>query len=215
MLKFSLITTIAYFAIFSIFALGSVKRQERDNPDPNKVYVRDIKYNGDGCPAKSVTEILSRDATVFTLIFNKYIAQYGPNIKPVENRKFCQLSIDLHVPQGWQYSVASAIYRGYARMDRGVHGAQSSTYYFSGSAPQYTVRSGFNGPYDKNYLIEDKIPFESTVWSSCNATRNVNINTNIRITADSSASKTATGLLTTDTIDGKIQQIYHLRWRKC
>ncbi|KAL1914366.1 uncharacterized protein VTP21DRAFT_8946 [Calcarisporiella thermophila] len=215
-MKYTLLATLAILAASAVSALPNVKRQEdADSPDPNQVYVRDIKYNGSGCPDKSVTQVLSRDAKVFTLIFSQYIAQYGPNINPVENRKFCQISIDLHVPLGWQYSVASAIYRGYARMDKGVHGIQSSTYYFSGSAPQYTVRSGFDGPYDRNYLIEDEVPFESTVWSSCNATRNVNINTNIRITADSDAPKTSTGLLTTDTIDGKIQQIYQFQWKKC
>ncbi|KAL1914630.1 uncharacterized protein VTP21DRAFT_8041 [Calcarisporiella thermophila] len=208
-MKFTLFATLALFAATAVTASTITKRQdEAENPDPNKVYVRDIKYNGSGCPPKSVTEVLSRDATVFTLIFSEYIAQYGPDIRPVENRKFCQLSIDLHVPLGWQYSVASAIYRGYARMDKGVHGIQSSTYYFSGSAPQYTVRSGFDGPYDQNYLIVDEIPIESTVWSSCNATRNVNINTNIRISADSNAPKDADLPIPMEKVLNKLLQRY-------
>lgn len=68
----------------------------------------------------------------FTLVFDKYQAQVGPNTMASDARRFCQLNIDLRYPSGYQYSVLKTIYRGYAGLDKGVTGTQGATYYFSG-----------------------------------------------------------------------------------
>ena len=49
-----------------------------------------------------------------------------------ENRKNCQLNIDLEYPSGFQYSVFSQVYRGYVELDANVTALQQATYYFSG-----------------------------------------------------------------------------------
>lgn len=71
-----------------------------------------------------------------TLIFDSYVASQGKGVLVTENRKNCQLNIDLLYPPGFQYSVFSADYRGYAALDKGVTGTQKSTYYFSGQTAQ-------------------------------------------------------------------------------
>ena len=68
----------------------------------------------------------------FTLIFDSYIATLGPTVAIAQNRKNCQLNIDLQYPSGFQYSVFNAIYRGYVQLDKLVTGVQKTTYYFSG-----------------------------------------------------------------------------------
>ena len=54
-----------------------------------------------------------------TLIFDSYVADQGKDIPVTENRKNCQLNIDLLYPPGFQYSVFSADYRGYVALDKG------------------------------------------------------------------------------------------------
>lgn len=71
-----------------------------------------------------------------TLIFDQYVASQGKGISVTESRKNCQLNIALLYPSGFQYSVFSADYRGYAALDKGVNGTQKSTYYFSGQTAQ-------------------------------------------------------------------------------
>jgi hypothetical protein len=66
------------------------------------------------------------------LIFDSYVASIGPGVAATENRKNCQLNIDLQYPGGFQYSVFSTQYRGYAALDANVTGTQKSTYYFTG-----------------------------------------------------------------------------------
>jgi hypothetical protein len=79
---------------------------------------------------------ISADRTTMTLIFDAYIASFGPDVKQTENRKNCQLNVDIQYPGGFQYSILSADYRGYASIQKGINGTLKSTYYFSGQTAQ-------------------------------------------------------------------------------
>jgi len=68
----------------------------------------------------------------FTLLFDSFVAQIGPNTSPTDWRKFCQLLVELHYPQGFQYSIIQTEYRGYVGIDAGVTATQEAIYYFSG-----------------------------------------------------------------------------------
>src|SRR4051812_38006942 len=74
---------------------------------------KQVTYGGTGCPQGSVGSVISQDRTTMTLIFDQYVASIGPGIPVTENRKNCQLNIDLIYPGGFQYSIFSADYRGY------------------------------------------------------------------------------------------------------
>jgi hypothetical protein len=109
-------------------------------PNPTDVQIESFVYGGTGCPSNTVSSVLSDDRTIMTLIFDQYVAQIGPGVSVTENRKNCQLNIDLRYPGGFQYSVFSADYRGYAYLDPGVTGVQKSIYYFSGQTAQVRNR---------------------------------------------------------------------------
>eukprot|EP01126_Amoeba_proteus_P038757 TRINITY_DN4055_c0_g1_i7.p1 TRINITY_DN4055_c0_g1~~TRINITY_DN4055_c0_g1_i7.p1 ORF type:complete len:148 (+),score=18.76 TRINITY_DN4055_c0_g1_i7:181-624(+) len=83
----------------------------RSGPDPRLVTISGIQYAGSGCPAGSVAQVIDPSRTVFTLIFDRFIAQDGPNVDYSETTKNCQINVDLRVPQGWQYSIVSVDYR--------------------------------------------------------------------------------------------------------
>ncbi|KAH6665553.1 hypothetical protein B0J14DRAFT_457786, partial [Halenospora varia] len=172
-----------------------------DAPDANQVTINSITTSGTGCPQGSVGKFLSADRQTFTLIFDSFVAQVGPGTAATDARKFCQINLDLHYPQGFQYSILKTIYRGYAQLDAGVSGSQSATYYFSGQSAQCSTTSNFKGPTAKNYAIEDNVAVTSTVWSPCGANLPINIKSQIALTTSSS---TAKGLLTTDSADGTV-----------
>jgi hypothetical protein len=89
-----------------------------------------------GCKANSVAGAISNDLTTITLLYDSFIAQAGSGIQPAEGRKNCQLNLQLLLPQGWQFSVFKADYRGYAFLQKGDKGVVKSTYYFSGDSTQ-------------------------------------------------------------------------------
>jgi hypothetical protein len=121
----------------AIIASASAAPTERDvGPDPSQVTFDTVSYAGTGCPAGSVSNIASADRTVLTSIFDQFVAAVGPAIPVTSNRKNCQMSLRIHYPGGFQFSIFSADYRGFAQLDPGVEGLQKSTYYFSGEIPQ-------------------------------------------------------------------------------
>jgi len=181
-------------------------------PNPTTVRIRGVTYGGSGCPQGSVAQFISADATTVTLIFDSYIAQLGKGIAPAQNRKNCQINFDLIYPSGFQYSVFSADYRGYANLEKGVTGQVKSTYYFSGSANQASDTATFTGPLNGDYLKQDSVDQVTVVWSPCGAEGALNINSQIRLTTTNNS---ANGLLTTDSLDAKFTQILHLNWQTC
>ena len=113
---------------------------ERDAPSGHDVQIKGLAYGGSGCPAGSVDSSLSTDLTTLTIIYDQFQAQAGPNIQPKDYRKNCQLNVKLQFPQGWQFSVFKADYRGYANLPKGDTGSVNANYYFSGSTQQVCLR---------------------------------------------------------------------------
>jgi hypothetical protein len=110
---------------------------ERDAPSGHEVQISGFTYNGAGCPRNTVSSVLSDDLTTMTLIYgDAFTAQAGKGIEPKERLKNCQVNVKLHFPQGWQFSVFKADYRGHATLPRGASGSCKATYYFSGDSHQ-------------------------------------------------------------------------------
>jgi len=181
-------------------------------PDPTQVQIKGITYGGNGCPKGSMSYQISQDRTIVTLLFDSYIASVGPGIALTESRKNCQLNVDITYPGGFQYSILSADYRGYAALQSGVQGTLKSTYYFSGQTAQTSTTYIFKGPLTGDYLKHDEADSTSVVWSPCGAEGMLNINSQVRL---ESSNTSATGLLTTDSTDLKFTQIVYVAWQKC
>ncbi|KAF2638829.1 hypothetical protein P280DRAFT_63319 [Massarina eburnea CBS 473.64] len=181
-------------------------------PPAGQVTIRGVTYGGTGCPQGSMSSQISADRTTMTLIFDAYIASIGPGVAVTESRKNCQLNVDIQYPGGFQYSVLSADYRGYAAIQKGVTGTLKSTYYFSGQTDQSSTEYTFTGPVTGDYLKHDQANSTSVVWSPCGATGMLNINSQIRLASSASAS---TGLLTTDSTDLKFTQVVYVQWQSC
>jgi len=183
-----------------------------DAPPVGSVKIRGVSYGGTGCPQGTMSSQISADRSVVTLIFDSYIASIGPGISVTEQRKNCQLNVDLEYPGGFQYSILSADYRGYSSIQKGVTGTLKSTYYFSGQTAQTSTEYSFVGPVTGDYLKHDEADSTSIVWSPCGAAGMLNINSQVRLTSSNSS---ATGLLTTDSTDLKFTQVVYVQWQKC
>lgn len=128
-----------YFSTLIVLAaatLGLATPTPPPGPNPNDIYIKKFTYAGSGCPAGSVANATDTSKQVLTLLYDDYIASIGPGTVPSDRRKNCQLNLDIHYPNGWQYSLFTADYRGFGDLDKGVTGNQVSTYYFSGEQAQ-------------------------------------------------------------------------------
>ncbi|KAK4654044.1 hypothetical protein QC762_400620 [Podospora pseudocomata] len=183
-----------------------------DTPSGHEVSIVGLAFAGSGCPAGTVSGQLSSDLTTITLLYANFVAQAGQGISASNYRKNCQLNVKIKYPQGYQFSVFKADYRGYAQIPAGDTGTCKATYYFSGDSKQITSTLTLKGPYDDNYLKTDTFGVESTVWSPCGLEGLLNINSEVRL-SPMDAVKPA--LLTVDSTDLKFVQKHYLQWQKC
>ncbi|KAF2458412.1 hypothetical protein BDY21DRAFT_385436 [Lineolata rhizophorae] len=203
---------LAIFPALIAASPAALDTQTFTPPDPSTVQIMDVAYGGSGCPQGTVGTAISEDRTTMTLIFDEYVASLSPQTPVTENRKNCQINVELQYPGGFQYSVFSADYRGYAAVDQGVTGTIRSTYYFSGQTAQCSTEAVFEGPMDGDYLKHDEADNASIVWSPCGESGMLNINSQVRLTT---SDRSKSGLLTTDSLDAKFTQEIYVQWREC
>lgn len=180
---------------------------------PGDFTIRSIVHAGTGCPAGSVAQNISPDGDAFTLLFDNFIAEVGPGISAREMRKNCQVLLDFDYPQGYQFALVDLQVRGFVSLDYNVNGLQKTSFYYQGQAQTGSVELPFVGEVDEDYISEATIPYSNQMWSPCNAKRPLNINTEVRI--NNSRNRRGTGLMTVDSVDGVVQHIYGIAWRRC
>ncbi|KAE8454279.1 hypothetical protein EG329_005204 [Mollisiaceae sp. DMI_Dod_QoI] len=204
-------TLIALTLAVAAFAAPTVDLSS-SSPPAGQVSIRGIVYGGTGCPQGSLGTFISDDRQTFTLIFDNFVASIGPGVAVTESRKNCQINLDLQYPSGFQYSIFNTVYRGYVGIDSGVTARQQSTFYFSGQSAQCSTGTNFKGPRSGDYAVTDSLPLTSTVWSPCGASSALNINSEVRLSSSNSG---ATGQITDDSTDGKIEFVVGVQWQQC
>lgn len=182
----------------------------------SQVFIRSLNFNGTGCdPLSARGQLYDTDRNglpeQFEIIFSQYIAQQGPNIAPIQRRKNCNITVQLHLPVGYQYSVTEVRYLGFADLPAGVNGRQRSSYEFPFSTNPVTFESIVLGPYNQNYDRTDRISAGTEIWSPCGTEAPLNIRTEVRLEGNS----VLPAAISTDQIDGFVRQIYGLNWRPC
>ncbi|KAF8455566.1 hypothetical protein BGX38DRAFT_1062338, partial [Terfezia claveryi] len=193
--------------------------EPQEHPDWSKVFIRNAQYFGSGCPWGTVNPTLAPDGSYLNLAFSQYEAQVYPGSKPSESHKNCQLSFELHFPQGWAVTLFDTTFTGFVKLDRRVSALQTATYHFGGH-PKDTATfkcpkpSGWTGPLTQSYSCTDELAIESFVWSSCKGTfETLFINTSIDV--NNSKNRKGSGFINTETAEAVVSHVYSCRWRRC
>ncbi|KAK1231221.1 hypothetical protein PQX77_005666 [Marasmius sp. AFHP31] len=181
---------------------------------PPNFNITSLGLNGSGCPPGSAFYILNNERTAVTITFSAYEASAGPDIPISNNRKNCQVSLNVHVPQGFSFAIVNVDYRGFYQLDNKVKATRSSLYYFQGQLVQAESGSTLNGPVaGKNYVYRDEFNLTPTIYSPCGEDTILNINSQVRV--DNSANKNGYGFITDDSIDASIKQTFNFQWLQC
>jgi len=202
-------------AFFAAAALAS-PIQSDDKPPSDSVRINGVTANGSGCPSGSVTANFNPDRTILSLLFQKYEATIGSGAKDRRDaRKQCTVILNMHYPEGFQYSVGTFITRGYADIDAGITGEVVSNYYFAGYAEDVQSKVTVQGPNHGGYTKSDKMDIKSLIWSPCGRDQSATIKTEVRLISNTN-NQNAGGLLTVDSIDTRVEQKmqYQLSWRR-
>jgi hypothetical protein len=139
-----------------------------------------VTANGSGCPSSGATA-QALDSSSFTVDTASFYAWSGDSAPTTDFRKNCQIALQITQPAGWTYAVESADYSGYALLGDDVTGLQAAHYYFQGSSDTASASHSFAGPFAGSWNTSDAP--DSQVFAPCDAERNLNINTEVRVTA--------------------------------
>jgi hypothetical protein len=145
----------------------------------------------------------------------------------------------MHYPNGYQYSIITTNFRGYANLNNVTNGYQKSTYSFSGGVspepsssaglmscgqPQNflmltlhgktettsaSAQANIKGPVVGDYEVTTYLDVQSQIYSSCGTDIALNINNEVSLTGSGE------GEITEDTVDQKITFVAGVQWQKC
>ncbi|MEG3633640.1 DUF4360 domain-containing protein [Micromonospora palythoicola] len=183
-----------------------------DDPPTDKVVIDLVAMAGSGCRPGTADVAVSPDNTAFTTIYSDYLVQAGPGIPVTDGRRNCQLNVLVHAPAGYTFAIVKVDYRGYGLLNPGAVASARANYYFQGMTQSTFSNHPIPAPLDDNWMVTDEVPIASVVWHPCGELRNLNINTELRLSRGRS---TDTNFLTMDSTDGSIQTMYHLAWQPC
>ncbi|MFC7528252.1 DUF4360 domain-containing protein [Actinoplanes sp. GCM10030250] len=185
-------------------------------PVPDDMMIIDVvKANGSGCPDESAAITVADDNKAFTVTYSEYTAQVGPKSGPLDFRKNCQLALDIKVPSGFTFAVATADYRGFASLRGGSWAEQNASYYFQGYSQTTRTKHTFKGPLEDNWQRTDQVGIASLNFLKCGDRRFLNINTELRVNRGSSDSTKYTSFISMDSTDASINTVYRVVWKKC
>lgn len=180
-----------------------------DVPDAN-ITVEVVAANGSGCAPGTATVTANADKTGFRIRYRDFVAQVGGGADATDRRKNCQVGVVVTAPAGWTFAIAEANYRGRARLSAGATGLQRTSYYWQGSAATSRTEDTLTGPYYGYFDTEDVAPV--LIYVPCEEQRVLNINTELRVDAGTSA---ATSSMSMTSSDGDVDTLFNVRWARC
>ena len=168
-------------------------------------------YGGTGCPSGSASVMVSPDETAVSILFDSYVAEAGYTTNRSVDRKSCNITIPVSVPQGYTVSIFQVDYRGFNSVPVGASTRFDAEYFWAGSrGPRLTKL--FRGPVIDNYTLTDELLATTLVWAPCGASVNLRVNTSMVAQSNSQFDQT---LGTVDSADITSGLIYHLKWKRC
>lgn len=205
------LTTLASSAFAAGGFSGSMSGIGNQVEDEDSISLGAPGYGGSGCPGGSASVTLSPDGKSLTLIFDQFIVEAGGPTRKRIDRKNCDIAIPVHVPQGMSVSILEVDYRGFNALPSGAMARFSSEYFFAGSrGPQFSRT--FMGPLNQDYVINNKLGVQGTVWSPCGADVNLRVNASMMTQTNRYLED---ALSTVDTADFRAAMVYHLQWQRC
>lgn len=168
-------------------------------------------YGGTGCPAGSASVSVSPDQSAVSILFDQFLTEAGRTNGRRMDRKSCNLSIPVYVPQGYSVALFQVDYRGYNGIPGGAYNRFDAEYFWAGSRGPRISRQ-FYGPLNDVYTLTDNLVATSQVWSPCGASINLRVNASMMSTTNNRMDQT---IGTVDSADISSGLVYHLQWRRC
>ncbi|KNG49147.1 secreted protein [Stemphylium lycopersici] len=135
----------------------------------------DVELDGSGCRPGTVSVMLASDNSALTIIFDNFAAADGPKAGGASTRAFCRVNIGVASP-GWAFDVASADFRGYVYIEKGVEASLGN------------IHKIVKGPFEDDFLLHKDGEISDTEAAVCQK-KDARIQISLSATVDSGTSK--------------------------
>jgi hypothetical protein len=180
-----------------------------DEPAPGSAAVELVTVNGSGCPAGQGSATLSEDLTTLSLTAPAYQARAGGTAGPTDFRKNCQLNVKVNQPADWTYAVIAVESAGFADLAAGARGLSRIAIYLQGMSANVLSSEPFVGPFTEDWATTGPIDVASRIFAPCDAQRNLNVNTELRVSVG------ASNRLVTSLLERNGDTVLRLAWKQC
>jgi hypothetical protein len=162
-----------------------------------------MDINGTGCPVGSITATGANSPSL-TVMFSKYDAAKGKQSASGMENTSCNFAVPIHVPAGWQVSVLTANWMGYAEGKTELF--RRYTMVGGNLNSQIPITSNPTG----NFSIMDQKLYSTVAYTPCGTDVQLRINSRVRAISNPS-------YIAADTLDlhTKPFVIFKLNWRQC
>ena len=149
------------FSIIQLAALSMLSASGLAHADD--IQLGQPAYGGTGCPAGTASAVLSPDNKSLSILFDQFSAEAGGSTGRSMDRKSCNVSIPVHVPQGLSVSIIKIDYRGFNELPYGASSTFNVEYFLAGSTGPVYNRT-FTGPLSEDYLINNELIASAITW---------------------------------------------------
>jgi hypothetical protein len=168
-------------------------------------------YGGTGCPAGSASVTVSPDQQALSILFDNYVTEAGGATGRQVDRKSCNITVPVYVPQGYSVAVFQVDYRGFNALPAGGRSRFNAEYFWAGSQGP-TISRNFTGPINTDFTLSNNLIASTLVWTPCGASVNLRVNTSLMTNTNAAYQQ---ALSTVDSADISAGLIYHIQWRRC
>ena len=180
--------------------------------EAGRLRLGEASYGGSGCPAGTASVTVSPDDQALSVLFDQFIAEAGNTTGRRVDRKACNLTIPVHVPQGFSVAVIQTDYRGFNLIPSYGGMSRLNTEYFWAGVRGPVFSHVYSGPKNDDFTISNGIYTQNLVWTPCGASVNLRVNTTIMAQSNYRMDQT---MMMVDSADITGGLVYHLQWKSC
>jgi hypothetical protein len=208
-----LVASVATLALLLPGSAYAAEPAPSEQVPTEQVVITESTSNGSGCRGNSAEiTVLPRNSGFTVTYHSEYLAQAGVGADPIDFRKNCFVSLSIDRPEGFTYAVVAGRHRGFASLPDGATGLQRWSHYFQGSPTTRIIDHPFTGPYRAYWQTSDRLTADQLLWAPCDSERNLNVNTELRVTAGEPGTAS---LMAPDWTDDRVDASYRFAWRRC
>lgn len=156
-----------------------------------------INFAGTGCPSGSASLVKGKNTSTLNIKFDQFEA--GKDAAHDKSRASCSFAVPVHVAEGYQVSVLSADWQGYAKGQAEF----KRKYFFAGNPNVPTKTSHIDTEQGKKFSFKDSRLHQSMNFSACGEDKILRINSSVRAADKHSSIKLKSAVK------------FQVQWKRC